>query len=124
MSPLLLDLGVSVRSAVVALNRKTPNVGGLSSSFVSDLRGLAAALGLTTAFGRLEARPAGAALDGVRVEDGEAGLHDVIDVVDFRAAHERCTLLVDEDLHAGALEDDIALFAALGDRHAVLVAGA
>src|SRR5207302_9032145 len=65
-----------------------------------------------------------AALHGVRVEDGEAGLHQVVDVVDLGALHEWRALRVDEHRDAALLDDDVVFLAALRNRHAVLVAGA
>src|SRR5438552_10006793 len=85
---------------------------------------LAAALRLAAALSGLEARAARAALHRVRVEDGEAGLHQVVDVVDLGALHERRALRVDEHRDAALLDDDVVFLAALGDRHAVLVARA
>src|SRR3972149_1811301 len=85
---------------------------------------LAAGLGVARAVRRLEAGTAGAALHRVWVEDREAALHQVLDVVDLGAVQQRGAFRVDEEGDAPGLDGDVVVLPVAGDRHAVLVAGA
>ena len=62
----------------------------------------------------VEAGAACAALDGVGVENREAALHNVFDVIDLRAFEQRSALWVDEEADATLLNDKVVLFLFLG----------
>src|SRR3990170_8579264 len=85
---------------------------------------LAAAARLARGVGGLEAVTAGAALDGVGVEDGESALHEVVHVIDLRALQQGGALRVHQQLHTLLLNDDVSLLHLAGQGHAVLVSGA
>src|SRR5438477_741399 len=76
------------------------------------------------ALGHLEGVAAAARCDRVRVVDLEAGLLDGLEVVDRRALEVRSAERVDDDLHALALELDVALLGAAVEAEAVLEPGA
>src|SRR5260221_3756836 len=74
--------------------------------------------------GDREGVAAAAGRGGVRVLDLEGGAHHVLDEIDLGAVEEVERGVVDDDLHAVALEHDIAVLARVVEAEAVLEAGA
>src|SRR5438270_13885731 len=80
---------------------------------------LVAGFGGAAAEGGVEALAAGAAFDGVGVDDGEAAAHQAIDEIDLRAVQVLQRKWIDDHLDATLLHD-LVVFGRLGlQRHTV-----
>src|SRR5712691_1824771 len=80
----------------------------------------AAGLGAAGVVAGVERVAARAGVHRVRVVNREAGAHQAVDIVDLRAAEVRRAEVVDADLHALVLDQDVVGAAHVVERHPVL----
>src|SRR5438093_3811986 len=95
-----------------------------TSSLALRLVAAAASLRAASVVAGVERMAAGAGVHGVRVVDREAGAHQAVDVVDLRASDVADAEVVDQDLDASVIDDDVVRPPLVVEGHAVLHARA